>query len=95
MIPLSSILEHISSPWLIQRWYYLFDQHNRWGIQADSLRYCMEHKELELNGYVFMLNHLHLIPYFARSRLRIPSGWFYADSGVALDKNQRAITAQP
>ena len=58
----------------IQRWYYLFDRHNRWGILADSFRYCMEHKELELNGCVFMLNHLHLIPYFARSRLRIPSG---------------------
>lgn len=28
---------------------------------ADSLRYCQENKELELNGYVFMLNHIHLI----------------------------------
>lgn len=45
----------------IQRWYYLFDRHNRWGILADSLRYCIENKGLELNGYVFMLNHLHLI----------------------------------
>ena len=45
----------------IQRWYYLFDRYNRWGILADSLRYCINHKGLELNGYVFMLNHLHLI----------------------------------
>ncbi len=45
----------------IQRWYYLFDRHNRWRILADSFRYCIEHKGLELNGYVFMLNHLHLI----------------------------------
>ncbi len=45
----------------IQRWYYLFDRHNRWGILADSLRYCIDRKGLELNGYVFMLNHLHLI----------------------------------
>lgn len=45
----------------IQRWYYLFDRHNRWQILADSLRYCQEHKGLELNGYVFMLNHIHLI----------------------------------
>ncbi len=45
----------------IQRWYYLFDRHNRWEILADSLLYCIAHKELELNGYVFMLNHLHLI----------------------------------
>ena len=43
------------------RWYYLFDRFNRWQILADSLRYCQEHKQLELNGYVFMLNHLHLI----------------------------------
>lgn len=42
----------------VQRWYYLFD---RWEILANSLRYCQDHKALELNGYVFMLNHLHLI----------------------------------
>ena len=45
----------------IQRWYYLFDRHNRWQILADSLHYCQEKKGLELNGYVFMLNHIHLI----------------------------------
>ena len=45
----------------VQRWYYLFDRYNRWQILADSLRYCQEHKGLALNGYVFMLNHIHLI----------------------------------
>lgn len=45
----------------VQRWYYLFDRFNRWQILADSLRYCQQQKGLELNGYVFMLNHLHLI----------------------------------
>jgi REP element-mobilizing transposase RayT len=45
----------------IQRWYYLFDRHNRWQILAESLRYCQENKGLELNGYVFMLNHIHFI----------------------------------
>lgn len=45
----------------VQRWYYLFDRHNRWSILADSLRCCIDHKGLELNGYVFMLNHLHII----------------------------------
>ncbi len=45
----------------IQRWYYLFDRHNRWQILADSIRYCQDNKGLELNGYVFMLNHIHLI----------------------------------
>jgi len=28
---------------------------------AEPLRYCQEKKELELNSYVFMLNHIHLI----------------------------------
>jgi REP element-mobilizing transposase RayT len=45
----------------VQRWYYLFDRHNRWQILADSLRYCQEHKGLTINGYVFMLNHIHII----------------------------------
>jgi len=45
----------------VERWYYLFDRFNRWQLLADSLRYCQEHKALSLNGYVFMLNHLHRI----------------------------------
>lgn len=45
----------------VQRWYYLFDRHNRWQILSDSIRYCQDNKGLELNGYVFMLNHIHLI----------------------------------
>jgi len=45
----------------VQRWYYLFDRYNRWQIMADSIRYCQDNKGLELNGYVFMLNHIHLI----------------------------------
>ena len=28
---------------------------------SDSIRYCQDNKGLELNGYVFMLNHIHLI----------------------------------
>ena len=43
------------------RWYYLFDRHDRWDILADSLSYCQQHKGLEINGYVFMLNHCHMI----------------------------------
>jgi len=45
----------------VQRWYYLFDRYNRWRILADSILYCQHNKGLELNGYVFMLNHIHLI----------------------------------
>jgi REP element-mobilizing transposase RayT len=45
----------------IQRWYYLFDRYNRWRILAGSLRYCQENKRFELNGTIFMLNHIHLI----------------------------------
>jgi putative transposase len=45
----------------IQRWYYLFDRHNRWQILAEPLRYCLASKGLKLNGYVFMLNPIRLI----------------------------------
>ena len=45
----------------VQRWYYLFDRYNRWQILSDSIRYCQDNKGLELNAYVFMLNHIHLI----------------------------------
>ncbi len=45
----------------VQRWYYLFDRYNHRQIMADSIRYCQDNKGLELNGYVFMLNPIHLI----------------------------------
>jgi putative transposase len=66
----------------IQRWYYLYDRHNRWQILSESLRYCQENKGLELNGYVFMLNHSHLIATstdmagFLRDFKRFTSGKF-------------------
>jgi len=42
-------------------WYYLFDRYNRWDILANSLQYCINHKNLQLYGFVFMLNHIHLL----------------------------------
>jgi len=45
----------------VKKWYYLFDRHNRWQIIADSLEYCRKNKNLKLYGFVFMLNHIHLI----------------------------------
>ncbi len=45
----------------IKNWYYIFDRHNRWQILADSIKYCQQHKNLEIYSYVFMLNHLHMI----------------------------------
>ncbi|RJO65912.1 MAG: hypothetical protein C4523_14870 [Myxococcales bacterium] len=45
----------------VRRWYYLFDRFQRWEILAQSLRFCRENKKVRLYGYVFMLNHLHLI----------------------------------
>jgi len=45
----------------VKKWYYLFDRHNRWNIISESLRYCQKHKNLKLYGFVFMLNHIHLI----------------------------------
>jgi len=66
----------------IQRWYYLFYRYNCWQILSESLRYCQENKGLELNGYVFMLNHIHLIATspdmagFLRDFKRFTSGKF-------------------
>jgi len=45
----------------IRNWYYIFDRHDRWQIIADSLAYCQASKGLKVYGYVFMLNHLHLM----------------------------------
>ena len=45
----------------IRNWYYIFDRHNRFQILANTLKYCQEHKGVELYGYVFMLNHIHLV----------------------------------
>ena len=43
------------------RWYYIFDRHNRWQILADAIRFAQENRGLLLCGYVFMLNHIHLV----------------------------------
>jgi REP element-mobilizing transposase RayT len=45
----------------VQRWYYLFDRHNRWQILFDSLHHCQQYKQLKVYHWVFMLNHIHLI----------------------------------
>jgi putative transposase len=45
----------------VKNWYYIFDRHNRWEIIADSLEYCQRKKGLKLFGFVFMLNHIHLV----------------------------------
>ncbi len=45
----------------IWNWYYIFDRHDRWRIIADSLKYCQQHKGVEIFAYVFMLNHLRMI----------------------------------
>ena len=45
----------------IKNWYYIFDRYNRWDILADSLIYCQKNKGLRLFGFVFMVNHIHLL----------------------------------
>ena len=45
----------------VNHWYYIFDRYNRWDIIEDSLNYCIKKKGLKIYGYVFMLNHIHLI----------------------------------
>jgi REP element-mobilizing transposase RayT len=47
----------------VQKWYYLFDRFNRWEILSNSLKYCQINKGLKIYGYVFMLNHIHLLVY--------------------------------
>ncbi|MFH1225853.1 MAG: hypothetical protein V1684_01025 [bacterium] len=45
----------------IKNWYYILDRHNRWNIIANSLKFFQQNKGLKLYGFVFMINHLHLI----------------------------------
>jgi REP element-mobilizing transposase RayT len=45
----------------VKNLYYLFDRQYRWNILAESLKYCQKNKSLKIFGFVFMLNHIHLI----------------------------------
>ena len=45
----------------VKNWYYVLDRHNRWSIIANSLKFFQKNRELKLYGFVFMINHLHLI----------------------------------
>jgi REP element-mobilizing transposase RayT len=45
----------------VKDWIYFFDRYGRWNLLAKSLEYCRENKGLKLFGFVFMINHLHLI----------------------------------
>lgn len=45
----------------VVHWYYLFDRYQRWNILADSLNYCIQEKGVHVYGFVFMLNHIHIL----------------------------------
>jgi REP-associated tyrosine transposase len=45
----------------VKNWFYIFDRHNRWDILADSLEFCRKNKGVKLFGFVFMINHVHLV----------------------------------
>ncbi len=45
----------------IKNWYYVLDRHNRWNIVSGSLKYFQNNKNLKIYGFVFMINHIHLI----------------------------------
>jgi REP element-mobilizing transposase RayT len=45
----------------VKKWYYVLDRYGRWNMLADSLKWFQNNKNLKLYGFVFMLNHLHLI----------------------------------
>jgi len=47
----------------VKNWYYILDRHYRWNIIANSLKYFQKNKGLKLYGFVFMINHLHLITF--------------------------------
>ena len=47
----------------IKNWYYVLDRHNRWNIIANSLKYFQKNRGLKLYGFVFMINHLHLMTF--------------------------------
>jgi REP element-mobilizing transposase RayT len=47
----------------IVEWTHIFTEKRYFDLIIDSLKYCQQHKGLELVGYVIMLNHLHLITY--------------------------------
>lgn len=45
----------------VKNWYYVLDRHYRWNIIANSLKYFQKNRDLKLYGFVFMINHLHLM----------------------------------
>ena len=45
----------------VKNWYYLFDRNNRFEILSNTLKFFQKHKGLKIYGYIFMLNHIHLI----------------------------------
>lgn len=47
----------------VKNWYYILDRYQRWNILANSLFYLKDNKGLKLFGFVFMINHIHLLIY--------------------------------
>lgn len=47
----------------VKNWYYILDRHKRWDIIANTLKYFQENRELKIYGFVFMINHIHLLIY--------------------------------
>ena len=45
----------------IEKWYYIFDRHERWDILLNALKYYQQNNDLKIITWVFMLNHIHLI----------------------------------
>jgi REP element-mobilizing transposase RayT len=45
----------------VNRWLYILDRPGRWDTIADAIEYYRGARDLRLFGFVFMINHLHLI----------------------------------
>ena len=60
-IPMEALSGTYYLTFTVRNWYHFFDRYDRFVLLADSVKYCQIHKGLKVYGYVFMLNHIHLI----------------------------------
>jgi REP-associated tyrosine transposase len=45
----------------IKNWYYILDRYGRWNILAECLKWYQKNKKLKIYGFIFMINHVHLM----------------------------------
>ncbi len=45
----------------VKNWSYILDRHGRWNLLAQTLKWYQKNKNLKIYGFVFMVNHIHLL----------------------------------